>query len=126
MIFSWDDGEQAVYETDEWLPNVDAPQERRQQVVETLDLGSVLVTQRRAGSEDRRAPRTYRLEWEPCDPTLIPIIEETWTENRAVDVSVWYRGAQVELVGYYVTEYEERELAGGLYGLRLALQEVRV
>lgn len=126
MSFTWDDGEQAAYETEDWIPNVESPRERRQQLIETLDLGTFLAIQKRAGSTDLRAPAQYNLAWEVCDQELIDIIEETWSENRAVDASFTHRGETVELTSYYVTAFEAPELAGGLYGLRITLQEVRV
>ena len=132
FVFSWDDGVQSEYSTTIWGPSsVAAPQEKRESLVQTLNLGLLKMTQVQAGTADQRAPRRYDLEWEVLDDSprdVHAMIEETWANGRAVTCSFHRGGEQVTCTGYRVTAYEDPEVkeSGGLRGLKITPQECRV
>lgn len=128
--FTWDDGVQSEYSTTIWLPNaVAAPQEKRESLQPTLNLGLVKMTQVQYGVADQRAPRRYDLEWKVLADTARDVhamIEATWANGRPVGVGFHRGGEQVTLSGVYVTAYDDPEIpdSGGLRGLKITLQEV--
>lgn len=135
MTFTWDDRVQEVYSSALWVPtDVQEPQEIRGRVLPTLNLGAVLVTQERDGSDDRRAPRAYKLIWEVADPDFLPVAEATYANCRRVTCAVptrieadaSKRWTAKEITGYIVPGgFEVKELESRLTGLEITIAEVR-
>lgn len=131
MTFTWDDGITS-YSTSLWLPNVDEPQEVRGQVVPTLDLGAVWVTQEPASGTDIRAPRAYSLSWETADPDFLPIAETAFANKKQVTIGIPYRihataGTRWtnKSVTGYITAFEATSQSGKRTALKLTIQAVR-
>jgi hypothetical protein len=124
VLFSWDDGEEEIYETVCWTPNVERPTEARGQIVPLLSGGTMWVTQDGEG-DIPIIPGIVRLSWEWADPLLLPIAEDTFRNKRQVTVIFPWRGSTETITGYAIN-YQERPGSAGCISLEVTIQEVSI
>lgn len=129
MEFSWDDGVR-TYSSGVWLPTVEERFETRGQLVPTLNLGAVWVTQEDA-TGGVRAPRAVTFTWETADPDFLPIARDTFLAKRAVTVQAPKRVAHAgespgrwaaESFTGFVTTFEVTPAPGRLTSLTVTVQ----